>query len=151
MRHLPSCSLGGGRRCDASSSERAPGVDYCVREAVISQTPSSAPMQTAPPMRSSTLTHASRPRHAVKMMHIVQINRYIQSGLGGLQAKNVAEWWDSLQVECAMFINSDLPGMPSAMHTQGKRLRGFVQRLKGKQGRFRGNLSGERARSGRDA
>lgn len=80
----------------------------------------------------------------VKMMHIVQMNRYIQSGLGGVLAKNVAEWWDSLQVECAMFINSDLPGMPTAFHSQGKRLRGFVQRLKGKQGRFRGNLSGKR-------
>lgn len=30
------------------------------------------------------------------------------------------------------------------MQPPGKPLRGFVQRLKGKQGRFRGNLSGKR-------
>ena len=32
----------------------------------------------------------------------------------------------------------------SADSRQGKPIRGFVQRLKGKQGRFRGNLSGKR-------
>lgn len=80
----------------------------------------------------------------VKMMHITQINRYIQSGLEGVLAKNVVEWWDGLQVECAMVVNSDLPGISLPVGLQGKRLRGFVQRLKGKQGRFRGNLSGKR-------
>ena len=41
-----------------------------------------------------------------------------------------------------MYINSELPGIPSQL---GQRpIRGFVQRLKGKQGRFRGNLSGKR-------
>ena len=77
------------------------------------------------------------------MMQIVEVNRCIETGLSGLLAKNVAEWWDGLQTECAQYINSDLPGMPSTLQTQGKRLRGFVQRLKGKSGRFRGNLSGE--------
>jgi DNA-directed RNA polymerase III subunit RPC1 len=44
-----------------------------------------------------------------------------------------------------MYITSDLPGIPS--HLQGnlnKIKKGFCQRLKGKQGRFRGNLSGKR-------
>jgi DNA-directed RNA polymerase III subunit RPC1 len=41
-----------------------------------------------------------------------------------------------------MYINSELPGVPSQMGQ--KPIRGFVQRLKGKQGRFRGNLSGKR-------
>jgi DNA-directed RNA polymerase III subunit RPC1 len=41
-----------------------------------------------------------------------------------------------------MYINSELPGVSSQ---QGQKpIRGFVQRLKGKQGRFRGNLSGKR-------
>lgn len=46
-------------------------------------------------------------------------------------------------MQTAMYINSELPGMPLAFQS-GKPLRGFVQRLKGKQGRFRGNLSGKR-------
>ena len=41
-----------------------------------------------------------------------------------------------------MYINSELPGVPS--QSGQKPIRGFVQRLKGKQGRFRGNLSGKR-------
>jgi DNA-directed RNA polymerase III subunit RPC1 len=44
-----------------------------------------------------------------------------------------------------MYITSDLPGIPN--HLQGnvqKIKKGFCQRLKGKHGRFRGNLSGKR-------
>lgn len=41
-----------------------------------------------------------------------------------------------------MYINSEMPGVPSQMGQ--KPIRGFCQRLKGKQGRFRGNLSGKR-------
>ena len=47
-------------------------------------------------------------------------------------------------MQCAMLINSDLPGLPVTYQMPGKPMRGFVQRLKGKQGRFRGNLSGKR-------
>lgn len=42
----------------------------------------------------------------------------------------------------AMYINSELPGVPNTLGQ--KPIRGFCQRLKGKQGRFRGNLSGKR-------
>ena len=38
----------------------------------------------------------------------------------------------------------ELPGLSLQYQGPGKPLRGFVQRLKGKQGRFRGNLSGKR-------
>ena len=52
------------------------------------------------------------------------------------------EQWEFLQLSVAMYINSELPGVPSQMGQ--KPIRGFCQRLKGKQGRFRGNLSGKR-------
>ena len=52
------------------------------------------------------------------------------------------EHWEFLQLSVAMYINSELPGVPS--QAGQKPMRGFVQRLKGKQGRFRGNLSGKR-------
>ena len=54
--------------------------------------------------------------------------------------------WEVLQAEVAMYINSDVRGIPYHM-TQGKTkppLSGLVQRLKGKTGRFRGNLCGKR-------
>lgn len=48
-----------------------------------------------------------------------------------------------LQSEVAQLINSDVRGIPFTMQVS-KPLAGFVQRLKGKQGRFRGNLCGKR-------
>ena len=53
------------------------------------------------------------------------------------------EQWDYLQLQCGLFINSELPGLPMQMQSS-KSVRGLAQRLKGKQGRFRGNLSGKR-------
>ena len=47
-----------------------------------------------------------------------------------------------MQVSVALYINSELPGVQTQMGQ--KPIRGFCQRLKGKQGRFRGNLSGKR-------
>ena len=49
--------------------------------------------------------------------------------------------WDYLQYSLALYINGDLPSWPGM---QVKSVRGLCQRLKGKQGRFRGNLSGKR-------
>ena len=81
----------------------------------------------------------------VKLMQIVEVNNILRQGLErGLPISNVAENWDFLQVQCAVYINSDLPGITSIYQVPGKPTRGFVQRLKGKQGRFRGNLSGKR-------
>lgn len=47
-----------------------------------------------------------------------------------------------LQVHVAQYINSDV--RDPFIAKDKKPTRGFVQRLKGKQGRFRGNLSGKR-------
>lgn len=42
----------------------------------------------------------------------------------------------------AQYFNGDMPGLPRQLGS--KPIRGLCQRLKGKQGRFRGNLSGKR-------
>ncbi|KAK8843986.1 hypothetical protein IAR55_006779 [Kwoniella newhampshirensis] len=49
--------------------------------------------------------------------------------------------WEALSQSVALYINSTAPGL---QQMGAKPIRGFVQRLKGKQGRFRGNLSGKR-------
>ncbi|CAN0077850.1 unnamed protein product, partial [Sphacelaria rigidula] len=48
-----------------------------------------------------------------------------------------------LQLEVAQYINGEMPGLPRPILTT-KPIRGLCQRLKGKSGRFRGNLSGKR-------
>ncbi|KAL4425069.1 hypothetical protein ABPG77_010383 [Micractinium sp. CCAP 211/92] len=81
----------------------------------------------------------------MKLMQIVEVNNILRQGLEkGLPIVNLMENWDFLQIQCAMYINSDLPGLSSMYQMPGKPMRGFVQRLKGKSGRFRGNLSGKR-------
>lgn len=55
----------------------------------------------------------------------------------------IIEAWDFLQLEIALYINSETSGIP-LQNKPKKATRGLVQRLKGKHGRFRGNLSGKR-------
>ncbi|KAI0052660.1 beta and beta-prime subunits of DNA dependent RNA-polymerase [Auriscalpium vulgare] len=79
----------------------------------------------------------------VKLTEIVFTNALIKQGIvKGAPTAQFMEQWDFLQLSVAMYINSELPGVPSQMGQ--KPIRGFCQRLKGKQGRFRGNLSGKR-------
>ncbi|KAH9928960.1 beta and beta-prime subunits of DNA dependent RNA-polymerase [Fomitopsis serialis] len=79
----------------------------------------------------------------VKLTEIVFSNALIKQGLAkGSPTAQFMEQWEFLQLSVAMYINSELPGVPSQMGQ--KPIRGFCQRLKGKQGRFRGNLSGKR-------
>ena len=79
-----------------------------------------------------------------KIGDIVQINGYLKAALAaGQPIAKVMEMWEFLQVQIAMYIDGNLPGL-GRDSAYGKMMRGFCQRLKGKQGRFRGNLSGKR-------
>ncbi|KAJ3171231.1 hypothetical protein HDU88_008268 [Geranomyces variabilis] len=82
----------------------------------------------------------------VLLSEIIEINTKIKSLIeSGQKTESLVEYWDYLQLQCAMYVTSDLPGIPT--HLQGnlpKIKKGFCQRLKGKHGRFRGNLSGKR-------
>lgn len=78
-----------------------------------------------------------------KLGDIVAANSALSEAIEkGAPVQSVVEHWDYLSLQLAMYINSDVPGL--AKGEFGKQIRGFVQRLKGKQGRFRGNLSGKR-------
>ncbi|KAJ1964136.1 DNA-directed RNA polymerase III subunit C1 (rpo31) [Dipsacomyces acuminosporus] len=79
----------------------------------------------------------------VKLSEIIFTNALIEAGMKqGAGTINIMEQWDYLGLAIAMYINSDVPGVSTSII--GKPIRGFTQRLKGKQGRFRGNLSGKR-------
>lgn len=86
----------------------------------------------------------------VKLTEIVWTSSLIKAGIEkGISINNLMEQWDYLQLLVAMYINLDLANpalVPSAggLAKLSKPIRGFCQRLKGKQGRFRGNLSGKR-------
>lgn len=76
-----------------------------------------------------------------KLCEIILSCKLIKESLReGKPTSDVMEKWDMMQLQLAIYINSDVPGLQQS----GKSIRGFCQRLKGKQGRFRGNLSGKR-------
>ncbi|KAL2205578.1 beta and beta-prime subunits of DNA dependent RNA-polymerase [Sarocladium strictum] len=78
-----------------------------------------------------------------KLADIVWVSGMIRSALQkGSPVQTIMEQWEYLQTQIAMYVNSDVPGLQQPGF--GKSTRGFCQRLKGKQGRFRGNLSGKR-------
>ncbi|KID87389.1 DNA-directed RNA polymerase III largest subunit [Metarhizium guizhouense ARSEF 977] len=78
-----------------------------------------------------------------KLADIVWVSGMIRSALQkGSPIQTIMEQWEYLQTQVAIYINSDVPGLQQPGF--GKPIRGICQRLKGKQGRFRGNLSGKR-------
>jgi DNA-directed RNA polymerase III subunit RPC1 len=79
----------------------------------------------------------------VKLQEIIDVNVALELALTkGPHTRTIMEEWDFLQVQVAQYINGEMPGLQRPMGA--KPMRGLCQRLKGKQGRFRGNLSGKR-------
>lgn len=79
----------------------------------------------------------------VKLQEILDVNVALELALSrGPQTRTIVEEWDFLQVQVAQYINGEMPGLQRPVGA--KPIRGLCQRLKGKQGRFRGNLSGKR-------
>ncbi|XP_060879437.1 DNA-directed RNA polymerase III subunit RPC1 [Metopolophium dirhodum] len=80
----------------------------------------------------------------LKLSEVLFINDVIvKHKQSGAKPQLLHEDWEYLQLHCALYINSDLSGVSRTMMPK-KIARGCVQRLKGKHGRFRGNLSGKR-------
>ncbi|XP_067928267.1 DNA-directed RNA polymerase III subunit RPC1-like [Watersipora subatra] len=80
----------------------------------------------------------------MKLTEIIFLNDVIQKHKAtNAKMQMIMEDWDFLQLQVTLLINSETSGIPQNMQPK-KSMRGFSQRLKGKQGRFRGNLSGKR-------
>lgn len=107
---------------------RIPVPPICIRPSVISD------------LKSGT----NEDDLTMKLTEIVFINDVIMKHRqSGAKIHMLNEDWEFLQLHCALYINSETSGIPANMQPT-KSSRGLVQRLKGKQGRFRGNLSGKR-------
>lgn len=79
-----------------------------------------------------------------RLKRIIQANASLQREFeGGKSSYNLMNVWVDLQVEVALYINSEVR-LNNMFIQSGKPLSGFVQRLNGKSGRFRGNLLGKR-------
>ncbi|PLC67133.1 DNA-directed RNA polymerase subunit A' [Thermoproteus sp. CP80] len=80
-----------------------------------------------------------------KLVDIMRMNEKLKIALETGAPTNVIDnLWDLLQYHTATYFDNELPGIPLAKHRGGRPLKGIAQRLKGKEGRFRGSLSGKR-------
>ena len=81
----------------------------------------------------------------IKLQEIIDVNSALRQAIRkGGSMKMIVEGWNFLQVQVALYLNGEVPGLQPRNAPAAKPIRGLCQRLKGKSGRFRGNLSGKR-------
>ncbi|XP_012276630.1 DNA-directed RNA polymerase II subunit RPB1 [Orussus abietinus] len=71
-------------------------------------------------------------------------NELLRNEQAGAAAHVISENIKMLQFHVATLVDNEMPGMPRAMQKSGKPLKALKARLKGKEGRIRGNLMGKR-------
>ncbi len=80
-----------------------------------------------------------------KLVDIIRINqRFIENRDAGAPQLIIEDLWELLQYHVSTYFDNEIPGIPPARHRSGRPLKTMTQRLKGKEGRFRGSLSGKR-------
>lgn len=80
-----------------------------------------------------------------KLVDIIRINqRFMENRDAGAPQLIIEDLWELLQYHISTYFNNEIPGLPPARHRSGRPLKTMTQRLKGKEGRFRGSLSGKR-------
>lgn len=80
-----------------------------------------------------------------KLVDVIRINQRLSENLeAGAPHLIIEDLWELLQYHVTTFFTNEVSGIPPARHRSGRNLRTLSQRLKGKEGRFRGNLSGKR-------
>ncbi|HEX55255.1 MAG: DNA-directed RNA polymerase subunit A' [Candidatus Altiarchaeales archaeon] len=80
-----------------------------------------------------------------KLVDILRINQRLEENINsGAPQLIIEDLWDLLQYHVATYFDNGITGIPPARHRSGRPLKTIAQRLKGKEGRFRKNLSGKR-------
>jgi len=80
-----------------------------------------------------------------KLVDIIRINqRFQENREAGAPQLIIEDLWELLQYHATTFFDNSVSGIPPARHRSGRPLKTLSQRLKGKEGRFRGSLSGKR-------
>jgi DNA-directed RNA polymerase subunit A' len=80
-----------------------------------------------------------------KLVDILRINQRLKENIDvGAPALIVQDLSELLQYHVTTYFDNEASGIPPARHRSGRALKTLSQRLKGKEGRFRSNLSGKR-------
>jgi DNA-directed RNA polymerase subunit A' len=80
-----------------------------------------------------------------KLVDIMRINQRLEQDIdAGAPQIIIDDLWELLQYQVTTYFNNETPGIPVARHRSTRPLKTLAQRLKGKEGRLRYNLSGKR-------
>jgi len=80
-----------------------------------------------------------------KLVDVLRINQRLRENRdAGAPQLIVEDLWELLQYHVTTYFDNQTAGIPTARHRSGRPLKTIIQRLKGKEGRFRSNLSGKR-------
>jgi DNA-directed RNA polymerase beta' subunit len=80
-----------------------------------------------------------------KLVDVLRINQRLRENRDqGAPQLIVEDLWELLQYHITTYFDNQTSGVPPARHRSGRPLKTLTQRLKGKEGRFRSNLSGKR-------
>ena len=80
-----------------------------------------------------------------KLVDVLRINQRLRENRdAGAPQLIVEDLWELLQYHVTTYFDNQTSGIPPARHRSGRTLKTLTQRLKGKEGRFRSNLSGKR-------
>ena len=80
-----------------------------------------------------------------KLVDIIRSNQRLEQDIdAGAPQIIIDDLWELLQYQVTTYFNNETPGVPVSRHRTTKPLKTLAQRLKGKEGRLRYNLSGKR-------
>jgi DNA-directed RNA polymerase subunit A' len=80
-----------------------------------------------------------------KLVDVVRINERLKENIDlGAPDFIIEDLWELLQYHISTYFDNEISGVPPARHRSGRVLKTLSQRLKTKEGRFRGNLAGKR-------
>lgn len=80
-----------------------------------------------------------------KLVDIIRINERLKENIDlGAPDFIIEDLWELLQYHISTYFDNEITGVPPARHRSGRILKTLSQRLKTKEGRFRGNLAGKR-------
>ena len=81
-----------------------------------------------------------------KLIDIIKTNNHLKKKIDNEKSleNTVEEWTQVLQYHVATLVDNEIPSVNPSTHRSGRALKTLRQRLKGKEGRIRGNLMGKR-------
>ncbi len=80
-----------------------------------------------------------------KLVEIIRVNQKLKANIeAGAPQLIIEDLWSLLQYHVTTYFDNEVSNIPPARHRSGRPLKTLSQRLKGKEGRFRYNLSGKR-------